>query len=162
MITQKIKQILIFSILISLVNCNSKEEKIPLPGEMEAKECSVCSMVISEQPSPRLQLFHHSGSNPFFCSMEDLMAYLNIPSHLGQPLVIYAEGSDQLARPEEIQTEKSIWLRAKECFFVINIDRPGVMGRPALVFSNQHDADKYAQAHNGKAFNWKELQQKYK
>jgi nitrous oxide reductase accessory protein NosL len=123
--------------------------------------CAVCEMVIQEQAAPRAQLVLRDGSHKHMCSIGDLRAWVQSPGPAGKPVAVFVE-----VQSVEAQTSATIdtptrafgqWLRAEETTFVVGIERPSVMGRPALAFADPKDAATVAERVGGYVASWDAL-----
>ncbi|MCB9556605.1 MAG: nitrous oxide reductase accessory protein NosL [Deltaproteobacteria bacterium] len=113
-------------------------------------ECAACSMVVREQPAPRAQLVHRDGTRQFFCSIGDLAQYLRAPSKHGPVEAVFVEALDSAADPKKTTRTLHPWIAAKDASYVVGVDRPGIMGKPVLVYRREADAKRVADAHGAK------------
>lgn len=120
-------------------------------------ECGTCGMIVREQPSPRAQVVHRDGTHAWFCSMADLVAYLDAPSTHGRIEQVWVETLPADTDPASANLEEHPWAHASEAFFVVGIDRVGVMGTPVLAFATEADADGAAGRLRGHAARWSEV-----
>jgi nitrous oxide reductase accessory protein NosL len=110
------------------------------PQEPGTAECSVCGMVVAEQPAPRGQVVHRDGKHNFFCSLGDLRAYLQTPTPAGRPEGTWVEvlppGFDLASR----DASPHPWLAADSAVHVVGAQRGGIMGLPILSFADAASA----------------------
>lgn len=104
---------------------------------IEAAECDVCGMDLRDQPAPRGQVVYRGGQRRFACSITDLRAMLQTPSPLGRPTAVFVEVSGD---PHALHREAQPWIPAEQAWFVFGLQRPEVMGLPALVFADREQA----------------------
>lgn len=128
------------------------------PMAIQHAECAVCGMLVREQPAPRAQLVHRDGARRQFCSIADLLSYLQAPSPHGRVEAIYVERMDSEADPRELSTQPRRWLVAEGAFYVRGIPRPRIMGEPFLVFESRQVAEAVARRHAGEVLTWSQLQ----
>lgn len=112
--------------------------------------CAACGMVVREQPAPRGQVVYRNGTRSFLCSIDDLVHFLAVPSPNGKPLTIYAEVMPDGYESDKRSTAWQSWDDANELFFVTDIERAAVMGKPALTFHTRGAAEKSAEKLTGK------------
>lgn len=127
------------------------------PAEPSLAECSACGMVVREQPAPRGQVVHRDGTRRFFCSLDDLRRSLAEPSRHGEVVEVYVEAMDPAADPREVPVAARPWVDATKAMFVVDIDRPHVMGQPVLAYSRAPDARQVAERHRGRVLSWDQL-----
>ncbi len=127
------------------------------PTHIDHQECAACGMVVREQPSPRAQLIHRDGTHLHFCSVSDMLTYLDAPSSHGDAVSLYVESLDNVSDPIVNQTEELPWIPAKESSYVIGVKKQRIMGRPILSYSTKEFADKAAKATSGSVVDWKGL-----
>ncbi len=147
------KKLLVLSIL-ALAACQPKPTSSDAGKEITAvnadtETCSACGMVVREQPSPRGQVVHRDGSREFFCSIDDLVQYLDVPSPRGKPVKVFTEIMSDDHDIEDLSVAWRPWGEAADIFFVTGIDRGGVMGAPAMTYRTQTAAEKAAKELGG-------------
>ncbi|MCF6311202.1 MAG: nitrous oxide reductase accessory protein NosL [Verrucomicrobiales bacterium] len=128
--------------------------------DADTETCAACGMVVREQPSPRGQVVYHDGTREFLCSIGDLLHFLAVPSPSGKPLAIYAEVMPDDHEADNRSTTWQVWGEAGELFFVTDIERAAVMGKPVLTFHTRKAAEKAANKLAGKVVNFDELRTK--
>ncbi len=104
-------------------------------------ECAACGMVVAEQPFPRGQLVHRDGTRAFFCSLGDLVQYLQAPSPHGKPAGVFVEVAPPTLDPATPATDPQPWRPAEEARYLLGAERRGIMGPPVLSFASARDAD---------------------
>ncbi len=113
---------------------------------LDGEGCAACGMIVREQPAPRAQLVHRDGTRAYFCSISDLLSYLDVPSSHGAPQRIYVEPLDpEAADPLAHDTGEHAWIAAEDASYVTHVDRVGVMGVPALTYAERADAERVAE-----------------
>ncbi len=156
------KLILILCCALVLVACRREEsasqnQAVFVAKNADTETCAACGMVVREQPAPRGQVIYRNGSRQFLCSTGDLVHFLEVPSPSGKPMAIYAEVMPDDHEAGTRDTAWQPWGEAGELFFVIDIEREGVMGKPALTFNTQEAAGKAAKKFTGKVVIFDEL-----
>ncbi len=160
------KKLLILCIL-ALVSCqrenaSSQDDEKLTAMNADTETCSACGMVIREQPAPRGQVIHRDGSREFMCSIDDLVQYLDVPSPSGKPRKIFAEVMPDDHKLDDMDTGPQSWAEAAGVFFVIGIDRGGVMGDPALTYRTKDAAEMAAKNFGGKVVTFDQLRENNK
>lgn len=121
-------------------------------------ECGACGMVVREQPAPRGQLVYHDGTRIFFCSVGDLVQYMQSPSPHGSVERVYLEALDPKADPGHPSTAPRPWVGAEKAAFVLGVKRAHIMGEPVLVYASKADARKVAERYGGRLVTWEATQ----
>lgn len=116
-----------------------------------AAECKACGMVVREQPAPRAQVLYENGERAFFCSIGDMVHYLEVPSSRGAPLQVYVEALDVGEDPRRTTTAEHRWVPASNAHYVLGVAREGVMGRPVLVYATQEEAAEAVKRYGGRS-----------
>lgn len=124
---------------------------------IDGQECGACGMIVREQSSARAQLVHRDGTRHFFCSIGDLLAYLEAPSPHGAVRATYVEALDPGADPREFSVEPRPWVSAESAHFVTGVAKPRVMGRPVLVYETAEQARAAATQYGGTVVPWHDL-----
>jgi copper chaperone NosL len=119
--------------------------------------CGTCGMIVAQQPAPRAQLVHRDGTRVHLCSMSDLAIYTASPSAHGRPAVIFVEALEPGADPAEASLAPRPWVPVRSAGFVVGIDRAGIMGKPALAYATQGEAEAMARQYGGVAVTWEDL-----
>ncbi|NOY92491.1 MAG: hypothetical protein GXP55_14960 [Deltaproteobacteria bacterium] len=137
------------SALFLIAACGSKQaDQAPVNTEsvpIAEHECSTCGMILREQPAPRAELVHRDGERAFFCSIADLVTYLEAPSPHGHPVAIYVEVMADDATPDDLSTDAKPMRPADQVSFVYGeLHRP-VMGEPVLTFATGAAAQRAAE-----------------
>jgi nitrous oxide reductase accessory protein NosL len=135
----------LLSWLLLALACGSPEERktaltlepIPLGNQEDA----LCGMLVREQSAPRGQLIHRDGTHQFFCSVADLLAYLDAPSPHGRVDRIFFESLDPSEDPAISHLEEHAWIGSGNAFFVVGVERKGIMGPPVLVYEDRAAAE---------------------
>ncbi len=120
-------------------------------------ECASCGMIAQEQPSPRGQLVHRDGAREFFCSVGDLLTYLEAPSPHGAVVATYVEAMDPAADPRKLTFDARPWIAADKATYVLGIHRERIMGKPILSYATRADAAAIAIKYGGHLVTWPQL-----
>ncbi len=126
--------------------------------DFDVHECAACGMLLREQPAPRGQVVHKDGTRHFFCSVSDMVTYLAAPSANGRVISNWVETMDAVSAPLSFDTRKTPWISAEDAAYVVDVDKPRVMGAPVLVYSSTGRAERAAKRHKGKSISWTGLQ----
>jgi nitrous oxide reductase accessory protein NosL len=129
------------------------------PAALEAAECDVCGMIVTEQPAPRGQALHRHGERAWFCSIGDMRAYMQAPNPRGEPVGAWVELMPASIEPASTDATARPWTTAADAHYVVGIERPLVMGRPALPLGSAADAQAVAERIGGHATSWQALQE---
>ena len=153
-------------LLILLVGCSRESPSPSVDSDLSTRDadvavCIACGMVVREQPAPRGQVVHRDGTRVFLCSLGDLLRYLDIPSPHGKPQAIYAECLAPNHALEDLDRRSMPWHPVAELSFVIDIDRPGVMGAPVMTYQTREAAERAAITFHGEAVSFTQLQERY-
>jgi len=135
------------------------DEKGPAMAlDLADQSCDSCGMIVREQSAPRGQLVHRDGTRGFFCSIADLLVYLEAPSPHGKVVATFVESLDAAADPLEFATAARPWVRAESASYVLGVDKERVMGTPVLVYETEEAARGVAAGHNASfVVSWREL-----
>ena len=104
------------------------------PEAISNQEDAVCGMLVREQSAPRAQVVHRDGTRAFFCSVGDLLAYLEAPSPHGTVIRIYLEVMEPDESPALSHTQAHPWSEAGQASFVVGLKRSSIMGSPVMVY----------------------------
>jgi nitrous oxide reductase accessory protein NosL len=154
------RRLLAIAMVVAAVGCGKGDSSAggatstePLPLARE-HECAACGMIVVDQSAPRAQLVHRDGTRQRFCSIGDLLAYLDAPSPHGAVVAIYVELQDPAADPREFSVAPRPWSAAERAFYVVGIDKPRVMGEPVMVYASEAEARAVAERYGGRAIDW--------
>lgn len=123
-------------------------------------ECGACGMVVREQPAPRGQLVYHDKTRVFFCSVGDLVQYMQSPSPHGRVEKVYVEALDPKADPHQVAKAPRPWIDASQAAFVLGVARGHIMGEPVLVYASKSAAEGVARRYGGTLASWKSVQKR--
>jgi len=142
-----------------LAGCKSHDEGSAPAAQASAAafggaECGACGMVVREQPAPRGQLVYHDGTRVFFCSLGDLVQYMQSPSPHGSVEQVYVEVLDPKADPHQPSTAPRPWEDADRAAFVLGVKRGHVMGEPVLAYASKSAAEAVAKRYGGRLVTW--------
>ncbi len=118
-------------------------------AEIGGDECAVCGMLVRDQPAPRGQLVHRDGTRAFTCSLGDLMVHLGAPSPHGRAAEVWVEVLGADADPDERASHAHRWWPADQAWYVVGVERRGIMGPPVLAYAEQAHAEARARRHEG-------------
>ena len=116
---------------------------------VEDQACSVCGMLVRDQPAPRAQVVHHDGTKAFTCSLGDLLVHLSAPSPHGRADDVWVEVMAPTESPAERGTHAHRWIAASAAFYVVGVERRGIMGPPVLAYAERSHAESVAGMHDG-------------
>jgi copper chaperone NosL len=145
--------VLALTLSLAVVGCGPSTDGTPSDAfaavEIADHECAVCGMLVRDQPAPRAQLVHRDGTRAFTCSLGDLMVQLGAPSPHGRPTEVWVEVLATDADPDERATHAHRWLPADEAWYVVGLERRGIMGPPVLAYAEKAHAEARASQHEG-------------
>ncbi|HIF97283.1 MAG TPA: hypothetical protein EYQ54_09715 [Myxococcales bacterium] len=110
------------------------------PEAISNQEDAVCGMLVRGQSAPRAQVIHRDGTRAFFCSVADLLAYLEAPSPHGAVLRTYLEVMEPDESPAQSHTRAHPWSEAGQASFVVGLKRSSIMGAPVMVYRDPNAA----------------------
>lgn len=119
------------------------------PPEISDQECAVCGMLVRDQPAPRGLAIHRDGTQAFTCSLGDLLVELSSPSPHGRVTEVLVEVMGGGEDPSLRQTHAHAWVAADSAWYVLGVERGGIMGPPVLAYAQRADADAIAGSHEG-------------
>ena len=157
----KVRTLVVALLILVSAGCSSKEtatDKSSHAAEtLQAQECAACGMIVRDQPAPRGQLVHRDGTRLFFCSVSDMLTYLEAPSPHGKAVALFVESMDRIADPIIHNTEAGPWIDATHSSYVVGFEKE-VMGDPILAYTTSAQAQAQASRLSAKALTWTELQ----
>ncbi len=124
------------------------------------ESCGSCGMVVREQSGPRGQVVHRDGTREFFCSVSDMLTYMEAPSRHGRVVSAYVEAMDPAADPKASDMHEHPWIKAEDAGYVLGVDKPRVMGTPVLAYATRAQAQAAAKRHKGEALDWEQLRRR--
>ena len=140
-------------VALSLLSCGPADDKDADgshgPIALSDQDDEVCGMLVREQSAPRGQIAHNDGSRFFFCSIGDMLVHLGAPSSHGRPNAIFVEVMEPREDPSQPHTGIHPWVPAEDAFYVVGIERPGIMGEPVLAYASRSDAEAVIARHAG-------------
>ncbi len=148
------------ALLLALLACAGGGDPVavaPSPAPIEAAECAVCGMIVTEQPAPRAQIVYRDGTRAWFCSLGELRAALAAPSPHGSPSGIYVEALPADFDPASTPTAPLAWVAAEDGWYIVGPERPMVMGLPVLSFADRPSAEAAAARLGRRAVPWSTL-----
>lgn len=128
------------------------------PEAIGASECRACGMVVREQPAPRGQVVYADGERAFFCSIGDMVHYLETPSPRGAPTRVFVEALTPNEDPKQTNTSEHPWIAATDAHYVFGVAREGVMGKPVLVYASKEESSAAAARYGGHVLDYAGLQ----
>ena len=144
------------SLLLSACGGGGEESAAPAiqPADPELASCTLCGMVVREQPIPRAQIVHRDGTRVHLCAASELGTYLAAPSPHGKPAAVYVEvfGPDDDAATAA--TDPRPWLFAENAHYVVGGPERPVMGQSVLAYRSAEEARRVAAACGGTALDW--------
>lgn len=140
-------------VLLLAPGCGPATDDTPraedVPIAIADQEDAVCGMLVREQSAPRAQVVHRDGERAFFCSIGDLLVYLDAPSPHGPVREIFVEVMDAGEDPAKHHTGPHPWHGARSATYVVGVERPAIMGEPVLAYADPAEARRVAEAHAG-------------
>jgi nitrous oxide reductase accessory protein NosL len=117
-------------------------------------ECAACGMLVRDQSSPRGQLVHRDGTRGYFCSVSDMITYMEAPSPHGRVRAAFVEAMDPAADPLTFDPAPRPWVPVEEATYVLDVPKERVMGTPILVYSSRPEAEAIADSTGGNVTGW--------
>jgi nitrous oxide reductase accessory protein NosL len=140
-------------VLLLASGCGPAADDAPraddVPIAIADQEDAVCGMLVREQSAPRAQVVHRDGERAFFCSIGDLLVYLDAPSPHGPVRAIFVEVMEPGEDPARHHTGSHPWHEARSATYVVGVERPAIMGEPVLAYASAAEARSVAEAHAG-------------
>jgi copper chaperone NosL len=141
-------------VVLALACLSACGESTPAPDgagdrmpEISSQECAVCGMLVRDQPAPRGVARHRDGTEAFACSVGDLLVYLGAPSPHGRASEVLVEIMEPGVDPALRETHAHAWVSADAAWYVLGVERGGIMGPPVLAYAEHADADAAARGH---------------
>lgn len=149
-------------VFTSLVSCsdNAKQQKVIHQAvAMESSdECHLCGMLITRFDGPKGEVFRKElGDQVFkFCSTRDMFSYYldpenqrNVAQMLVHDMSKMPWGSDSI--------DDKYFIDAKTAWYVAGSDKTGAMGKTLASFSQQKDAQAFADEFGGQVLSFKDV-----
>ena len=147
---------LALSLLLSACGRGGEETAAPAiePADPGLASCTLCGMVVREQPIPRAQVVHRDGTRAHLCAASELGTYLAAPSPHGKPAAVFVEvfGPDDDVATEATETRP--WLAAEKAHYVVGGPERPVMGQSVLAYRSAEEARRAAAACGGTVLDW--------
>jgi len=148
--------------LTSLASCSDKTEQQQMLHQavlMESgDECHLCGMLITRFDGPKGEVFRkETGTQVFkFCSTQDMFSYYldpenkrNIAQMLVHDMSKMPWGSDSI--------DDKYFIDAKTAWYVVGSEKKGAMGDTLASFSQQSDAQAFANEFGGKVISFTDI-----
>ncbi len=100
---------------------------------------------------------HRDGEHAFLCSLGDLRAYVQAPNPRGEPVATFVEGLPEGLDLHGMDSVVQPWVSAEDAHYVVDFERPGVMGLPVGSFASAQGAALAASALSGRQATWNAL-----
>lgn len=149
-------------VFTSLVSCsdNAEQQKVIHQAvAMESSdECHLCGMLITRFDGPKGEVFRKElGDQVFkFCSTRDMFSYYldpenqrNVAQMLVHDMSKMPWGSDSI--------DDKYFIDAKTAWYVAGSDKTGAMGKTLASFSQQKDAQAFADEFGGQVLSFKDV-----
>ena len=150
--------LVVLALALSLFACSTPQEEaaaeMVVASAFDVDECAACGMLVRDQPAPRGQIVHRDGTRVFLCSLSDMTTYLGAPSAHGAPKGLFVEEIAPDFAPTELSSAPTPWLNAADAHYVVGVDRPRIMGTPALAYRAESDASRIAASHGASLVTW--------
>lgn len=147
-------------LVISAAGCKSKKSDTQSTSHaaesLEGQECAACGMTVRDQPAPRGQVIHRDDTRMFFCSVSDMLTYLEAPSPHGSAVALFVESMAQDEDPLIHHLQPHPWIDATKASYVVGFDKE-VMGDPILAYESTKQSEAQASRLSAQAMTWTEL-----
>jgi len=144
-----------------LASCQSGASGPAVSGvaeDFDGHDCAACSMIVREQSAPRGQVIHRDGTRLYFCSVSDMLTYLQAPSPHGKVAAMWVETLDPAADPVAFDVSRHPWMDATRASYVLGVEKPRVMGVPIVAYASPEDAQRVVSRSEGAKFvDWETL-----
>jgi nitrous oxide reductase accessory protein NosL len=147
----------LFSLMLGCTDSEQMNKIQVTPETFDGAECSVCSMIVAEQPSPRAQVIYRDGTRHHLCSLADLSIEIQTPSSNGKPIATYVESLPSNFDPKKNLVIPLPWINANDAVYILGFQRPRVMGTPILSFSKSNGQIFQSNYSETVSVDWKEL-----
>lgn len=141
-------------VLVALfAGCGPATDPGPLASaapEIDAQECAVCGMLVRDQPAPRARAIHRDGTEAWACSLGDLLVHLAAPSPHGRVTRVQVEVMQPGEDPALGDVHAHAWVAADTAWYVVGVERRGIMGPPVLAYAKREGAEAVARGHDGR------------
>ena len=133
----------------------SGDARVLAPVEIDAAtSCELDGMLLADYPGPKAQIHYAGAPAPmFFCDTVELFNTLLQPEQVRQVLAVYVQDMGQAVW----QQPRGHWIEATSAFYVLGSKRHGSMGPTIASFSQEADAQKFAQQWGGKLLRYAEV-----
>ena len=122
----------------------------PAAPEIDAQECAVCGMLVRDQPAPRARVIHRDGTEAWACSLGDLLVHLTAPSPHGRVTRVQVEVMQPDEDPAVRDVHAHAWVDADAAWYVVGVERRGIMAPPVLAYATREGAEAVARGHDGR------------
>ncbi|OUR63563.1 nitrous oxide reductase accessory protein NosL [Colwellia sp. 39_35_sub15_T18] len=149
-------------VLTSLIACSDHEKQrqvIQQAVAMESSdECHLCGMLITRFDGPKGEVFRKElGDKVFkFCSTRDMFSYYldpenqrNVAQMLVHDMSKMPWGSDSI--------DDKYFIDAKIAWYVAGSEKTGAMGKTLASFSQEHDAQAFANEFGGQVVTFEQI-----
>ncbi|MCC4116614.1 nitrous oxide reductase accessory protein NosL [Aromatoleum toluclasticum] len=114
----------------------------------QSTACSLDGMLLSDYPGPKAQIFYADRPEPeFFCDTVEMFSIYLKPEQVRPVKALFVQDMGKA----DWDQPRGAWIDAKTAWYVLGSSRHGSMGPTIGSFAQQTDAEKFAQAHGGKA-----------
>lgn len=152
-------------LIVSLLSACSKHEDghqtIHQAAAIEsADECHLCGMLITHFAGPKGELFRkgltaEEGKKVHkFCSTRDMFSFYLDPENKRNVTTLYVH--DMSKSPWDSPND-NYFIDAKTAWFVAGSEKTGAMGKTLASFSEQHDAQQFANDYGGQVLSFQDI-----
>ncbi|MEQ6885472.1 nitrous oxide reductase accessory protein NosL [Salicola sp. Rm-C-2C1-2] len=120
----------------------------------DGHQCTLCGMTISSFPGPKGQACVDEGETLSFCSTNDLFSWAWQPDSKPRIGKLYVH---DLSRTRWQSPSGEAWIEARNAVYVVGHKKEGAMGHSPAPFSNNKDAEQFAETHGGRILGFREL-----
>ena len=151
-----------FIITTNLMSCSEKTEQAQMLHEAVAMEssdeCHLCGMLITRFDGPKGEVFRkETGDQAFkFCSTRDMFSYYLDPENKRNVAQMLVHDMSKMPWGSNSIDDK-YFIDAKAAWYVAGSENTGAMGPTLASFSEQKDAQAFAQKFGGQVLSFKEI-----
>lgn len=150
------------SLILSACSKQQNKEAVihPSHGITATDECHLCGMLISHFSGPKAQLFKNGVNQEEskkvhkFCSTRDMFSFYLDPENKRNVTTMYVH---DMSKSPWSEPNDNYFIDAKTAWFVAGSSQKGAMGDTLASFSEQQDAQVFADKFGGKILTFEQI-----